>query len=458
MADSRIRMHSRPWRAAAGLFALLSPLFVSLTAIAQPLGKSVVVTFGVGNDPSALDLAAAVEEQFSRRQVPLLSLHEARDRFTGTSRAPQSPTPSDLESLAKEARKAVEHVAFGRSAAAEESVRGIVALAERSLESLNRETQNARQLLDACLALVRSSLHDGRRDRAIEQAMGCRRLVPDLAPKPSAQPANVIGVLAEADDELRRMRIGSLKVVTPHSKACSVYLNGRHLGMTPFTLDRAAVGTYRVQVECDDRLPGRVHVVHLGDQLVELQVDPEFDRSVVSEPRLGLSYEAVPSLRASLVSHAVQLGRETHAEEAVLVRRDASTFELVRINVGRKHVVAATRGPLNAADKTAGKSLSEALDALAQGRFLNVSPEYYAAPVVSSPNLKVSSASANEPLNPADRRSGTPTKPIYKKWWLWTTVGLVVAGGVTAGVLLGMRDRGNDGPTDPTINVPTAPR
>jgi tetratricopeptide (TPR) repeat protein len=29
------------------------------------------------------------------------------------------------------------------------------------------------------------------------------------------------------------------------------------------------------------------------------------------------------------------------------------------------------------------------------------------------------------------------SKPVYKKWWLWTTVGIVVAGAVVAGVLVG---------------------
>ena len=56
-----------------------------------------------------------------------------------------------------------------------------MARAERTLESLNRETARARQLLDACLSLVRSALHENHRDQALEQAMACRRLVPDLA-------------------------------------------------------------------------------------------------------------------------------------------------------------------------------------------------------------------------------------------------------------------------------------
>lgn len=45
-------------------------------------------------------------------------------------------------------------------------------------------------------------------------------------------------------------------------------------------------------------------------------------------------------------------------------------------------------------------------------------------------------ASAAQPVSPppAPPPSGSP---IYKKWWLWTVVGVVVVGGVTAGVVAG---------------------
>jgi tetratricopeptide (TPR) repeat protein len=39
--------------------------------------------------------------------------------------------------------------------------------------------------------------------------------------------------------------------------------------------------------------------------------------------------------------------------------------------------------------------------------------------------------------------------PVYKKWWLWTTVGIVVAGGVAAGVVLGLRATTAPHPTFP---------
>jgi hypothetical protein len=47
---------------------------------------------------------------------------------------------------------------------------------------------------------------------------------------------------------------------------------------------------------------------------------------------------------------------------------------------------------------------------------------------------------------PEEHRSDTPAPatPVYKKWWLWTTIGVVVAAGVATGVVLGMR-KSDDG-------------
>ncbi len=427
------------------LLITLSSVCWGQRVAAQPLGRTTVSTFSISGAPIALDWAAELEAELIGRRVPVISMHDARDRFTTRSRAPQNPTSSDLDALAKEARKAVEHVAFGRSAAAEQSVRDIVVLAERSLESLNRETQNARRLLDACLALVRSSLHDGHRAQAIEQAMGCRRLVPDLAPNQSSQPANVIGVLAEADDELRRMRIGSLKVEHVPPRACSVYLNGRHLGMTPFALDQAAVGAYRVQVECEQNA-GRVHVVHLGDQPVELRVDSELDRAVITEPRLGFRYGQAEDVRRFLLRHAVALGGDIQADDLVLIHRPAAdVLEVVRVNVKHRQIVAAFRGPAGV------PSLSSALDTVTQGRFVGVTPDFYTP--ASSMRLSVRDSAAPGLGTPHTAPDPVESpKPIHKKWWLWTTVGLVVAGGVAAGLVLGLRgDRRM--PDEPVITI-----
>jgi hypothetical protein len=44
-------------------------------------------------------------------------------------------------------------------------------------------------------------------------------------------------------------------------------------------------------------------------------------------------------------------------------------------------------------------------------------------------------------------------QPLRKKWWFWTTLGLVAAAGVTTGLVLGLHD-GGGGSGETTIDIP----
>ncbi|MDB4976654.1 MAG: hypothetical protein JWN48_4995 [Myxococcaceae bacterium] len=348
---------------------LLSWLVLTASPVrAQPMGEVIVVPYGTPDLTAPLNVTSMLEAELSNERVSLIPLHDARDRFTARSRPPTTASDSDLDVLAREAREAIEHVAFGRTAAAQKSVREVIARAEKTLESLNRETATARHILDACLSLVRTALQSGRRDLALEQATRCRRLVPDLVPSETNHPANVVGVLAEADNMLRRMRIGHLTVRSIPESNCSVYLNGRHLGTTPFQLDRAAAGDYRVQVECS-RSVGRVHVVQLGDQAVSLLVDTQFDRTVASDPRLLLRYENRERAREQAVSHAIQIGREVQADDVILVSVHNDRAELLRVQVEQQRLVARASVPWSARHGFSAPALQAAIAALAEGRF-----------------------------------------------------------------------------------------
>jgi hypothetical protein len=176
-----------------------------------------------------------------------------------------------------------------------------------------------------------------------------------------------VGVLAEADDLLRRMRTGKLTVTSQPDKACSVYLNGRHLGTTPFVLDRAASGEYRVQVECAPSKAGRVHTVQLGDEPVSMTVDTAFDRAVFSDPRLWLGYDTERSARKAALEHAVAIGREVRAEDVVLVRVQGDVAELTRVRVQQARLAGRARASWNGSAFERA-SLTKAVAALSEGR------------------------------------------------------------------------------------------
>jgi tetratricopeptide (TPR) repeat protein len=46
-----------------------------------------------------------------------------------------------------------------------------------------------------------------------------------------------------------------------------------------------------------------------------------------------------------------------------------------------------------------------------------------------------------------------PRQPVYKKWWLWTTVGIVVATGAGVGLGLGLSQGDNFKPTLPDVSL-----
>lgn len=91
-------------------------------------------------DARAGRAAELVQATLVERDPSPISLHDARDRFMAPSRPPVAAEEGDVDVLARQARAALEHVAFGRTACAQRSVIEGMTRAEPALESLNRET------------------------------------------------------------------------------------------------------------------------------------------------------------------------------------------------------------------------------------------------------------------------------------------------------------------------------
>ena len=76
---------------------------------------------------------------------------------------------------------------------------------------------------------------------------------------------------------------------------------------------------------------------------------------------------------------------------------------------------------------------------VAAGALLKVSldPATNSARLLSDTGAAAAAVAAiNSPNPPPPATTGTP---VYKKWWLWTAVGVVAAGAITAGVIVGTR-------------------
>ncbi len=320
--------------------------FLLGTLLAAPLSSSAhaqtdwaVVPYGYGKIQQAERAAESVVRALVDRQVSVLSLHETRDRFVARSRKPNETTAEDRARLREATGRAIEHAAYGRKHEARNEARAVISIAERNMETLNRDSASARLVLDACLTLVRVDLQSKDRASALEQAKRCRRLVPDLLPKETTHPAEVIGALAEADNQLRRSGAEALTVQAA-GENCPVFMNGRRVGTTPFRTEGSSPGEWRVQVECGDEI-SRVHVITLGSKPVSLSVNAARDQRLDDRDVLGLRYANESDERLHLADDARALSEELNVGQLVLVRaRGASDALLVRWDRTRDRVVA----------------------------------------------------------------------------------------------------------------------
>lgn len=329
-------------------------------------------TTGQSGNPAhaARTAARRLASELEARGKRVLRAEESKRLFEQRgSTAPMSINASDVDALARDAQQALYHVASGLYSRAQQDVERAMQRARKALESLNRETRAARHLLDACMFLVRGHLERGDRDKARRQALECRRLVPDIDPDTTMHPPNVIGVLAEAEADLLSREPSSLRIESEPA-GCAVLVNGRNLGTTPKELGRLSAGEYRVQVECDDGEPGRVHRAVLSGNRAVVRVDTRFDRVVQTAFDLSLRYDSNSAERSGRVQDGLEVARAVSASEIVIAwLTDAGTESGPVVAAGRYRVVdgvrlAEARMTLDSAGEVEQGELRDAVRAL----------------------------------------------------------------------------------------------
>lgn len=280
---------------------------------------------------------------------------EAVRRFEARhSVAAQSVNPTEIELWANRSRAALRHLSRGDYAAARSALLEAQRIAERAAEAMNRETVRARQVLDTCLYVVRASLETHDLAGAEQQARQCRHLVPRLQATAYSHPPEVRELLARIDAELADEQAGTLEVGSEPS-GCTVRINGVYFGTTPLATSELGSGDYRVQVECDEGAPGRVHAVRLGSDDVRLDVDVAFENAIRSSDSLALAYADVATAEARAARDARTLARAL--EVGVVIVRPASDGGVLLEGVG-------ATGRVRTAHLSAGASSSAIAEAL----------------------------------------------------------------------------------------------
>ncbi len=328
--------------------ALVLPARVRAQSTALDPGRSgseIVVVPSLSGDRSApwLDAAASQLAPLGSSPENTLERFEARH-----SSAPAEVSNDDVDRWIAQSRNAVRHLAQTDYARARDALLEAQSLSERAAEVLNREAELQRQVLDTCLFMVRAFLETRAVANAEAQARECRRLVP-RGPISRRHTPEVRELLRRVDRHLMEEEPGFLRVDADRA-GCVVRLNGIDFGRTPFEMHDLARGEYRIQVECDENVRGRVHRVQLEAVGTHLHVDTRFDSIVRTEPLIHLRYPDVAAESSSRLADAVTIGRAVQAREVWILTPVFDTSEAAlpaffradRVFVGNEPEVVAT--------------------------------------------------------------------------------------------------------------------
>lgn len=301
-----------------------------------------------GGDPAAR--GAAVRSRLESAGIALAPSAEISTRLEERDSTDATPiAASDIERWASRSRAALRFLSHGDYAEARRALLEAQAISERAAEALNRETLRARQVLDTCLFVVRAALETEDVAGAEEQARRCRRLVPRMQASAYTHTPEVRELVARIDAELAREITGSL-TVSSDPPGCGVRINGVYFGQTPLGTSDLPRGEYRVQVECDERFPGRVHRVRIADEDVRLEVRASFDRALRSRPELALIYGEGDE--ADGLSDATSVARIL-ARPVLAAEPDGDRLTLVAIDANGRHGGARTISLSNPSERDA---------------------------------------------------------------------------------------------------------
>lgn len=229
----------------------------------------------------------------------------------------EAPTPSDDEiaAWAERVQSAMRTSVLGDRSVALRELEAAEEFASTNLVALNRDSETAVLVLDACLYLVRAYRDTGDPDAAERQARSCVRLAPSATPNPRVHPPSIIDMYADAKKPNAAQ--GGALIVESEPAACDLRINGSLVGKTPMASDGLYPGSYQVQVECRPDEPGRVHLVEVPLGSRSLFVIDGFDRVVRSSTLLYLELDADPDPK-ELARHAREVARSLPASAVIV--------------------------------------------------------------------------------------------------------------------------------------------
>ncbi|MBT8468773.1 MAG: PEGA domain-containing protein [Deltaproteobacteria bacterium] len=392
---------------------------------------AVVGADGEGDERVGVERLHTVAE--SVRQALVIHGHSvwradrASERFEVLGSAP-APTisQSDIDLWVERSRAAVRYLARADYKAARRELKAAQRLADRAAAELNREAARAQQVLDTCLYMVRAYVETNNDAEARKQARECRRLVPRVEPSAFRHTPEVRELLAQVDAKMAGEAPGDLEVrSTPPD--CLVRINGVEFGRTPVSGIELPVGTYRMQVECEEDKRGRIHRVGVSSGPNLLEFDAALERAVRTRPVLHLHFG----------SDDAWLQRMEQASEVASILGGADVLVLsgqgagsVRVDLSALKVEPASVWLAAPGGAPEPDDVRRLVDALLEGRSVDFAgPHPMARPswrAESTPDVEVGSAAAAV-LDPASGNPRGAPRPRNQRIAGWSLFGVGAA-------------------------------
>lgn len=272
--------------------------------------------------PALVRLSESVDAELETRGLSHLRFASTRGVFENRhSRDPIPASQEDIDLLVTAANNALSAVTNADWKTALDQLGLAMAKGAKALESTNRNYKTAQHLFHACLLAVQGLVENGNEVEARRQAIECRVRSPgmELPPDSRDYPPYVREYLIEAREALAQARTAPL-LVSSEPSDCSVFVNGRRLGTTPYRQENPARRPQLIQVECGEGNPGRVHTITPGDETPPLVVNTVFESSIATDGGiLRLRYNELDDPHTR--SHVRILLQALDARQAIVLSR-----------------------------------------------------------------------------------------------------------------------------------------
>ena len=377
----------------------------------------------------------ALRQELSVRGKEVWRADRASERFevVGSAPAPKV-TQSDIDRWVERSRAAVRYLARADYKAARRELKAAQRLADRAAEELNREAARAQQVLDTCLFMVRAYVETKNNAAARRQARECRQLVPRVEPSAFRHTPEVRALLAEVDAEMAAEAPGTL-AVTSTPADCLVRINGVEFGRTPLSGIELPVGTYRLQVECEEDQRGRIHRVAVVSGENVFSFDGGLERAVRTRPVLHLRYESTDAW-AQRMSHAGRVATTLGGGHALAVSSPSNNRVRIDLRAAGYEPASAWITVRDGAPES--EDVRRAFDALFEGRSVDFTGAHpmartsWQAELVAATSVGAATAGVVEADK--ERKGGVP-RPRNQRIAGWSLFGAGVASiGVSVGL------------------------